>query len=134
MGPCDTKRFDSLNDTEREHLTFIAEFSLAILEKRPYHLEALQSAANSLTALGYYHDGLIFDERLREIRRSDALVTYNLACSYSLVGNKEKALNMLEEAICLGYRDRDHMLEDPDLSNLKDDPRFTELLELTHKH
>ena len=133
MGPCDSKRFDNLNDDERAHHTFIAEFSLAILGKRPYHFEALQTAANSLTCLGYYHDGLIYDKRLRELKASDALITYNLACSYALVNDADNALRTLEEAICLGYRDHEHMLEDPDLSSLKGDPRFDRLLELTHK-
>ena len=133
MGPCDSKRFDSLNDKEREHHTFTAEFSLSILKKRPYQFEALQSVANSLTCLGYYHDGLIYDKRLREIKASDALITYNLACSYALVNDTDNALRTLEEAICLGYRDHEHMIEDPDLSNLKDDPRFNKLIELTYK-
>lgn len=133
MGPCDSARFDGLNDKEREHHTFIAEFSLAIIEKRPYQFEALHSAANSLTSLGYYHDGLIYDKRLRELKASDALITYNLACSYSLVGDTDHALTTLEEAICLGYRDHEHMMEDPDLTNLKDDPRFNKLLQLTNK-
>ncbi len=133
MGPCDSQRFDSLNDREREHFTFIAEFSLAVLDKRPYQFEALQSAANSLTALGYYHDGLLYDKRLRELKASDALITYNLACSYALVKDTDNALRTLEEAICLGYRDHVHMVEDPDLSNLKGDPRFDKLLQLAHK-
>ncbi len=133
MGPCDSKRFDNLNDREREHHTFIAEFALAILNKRPYHFEALQSAASSLTCLGYYHDGLLYDKRLRELKASDALITYNLACSYALINDTDNALQTLEEAICLGYKDHEHMTKDPDLSSLKNDPRFSKLLELTHK-
>lgn len=127
MGPCDIRRFDSLSAQEREHLTFEADFCLAVLKKRPYQFETLQVAANSLTALGYYQDGLKFDQRLEEMRPSDALVIFNLACSLSLVGRVEDAMEKLEAAVTLGYRDRQHIKEDPDLENLRSHPRFKQL-------
>ncbi len=127
MGPCDIRRFDSLSAQEREQLTFASDFCLAVLKKRPYQFEALQAAANSLTSLGYYQDGLKYDQRLEEMRPSDALVIYNLACSLSLVGRIEDALEKLEAAITLGYRDRNHIKDDPDLENLRAHPRFKEL-------
>lgn len=127
MGPCDIKRFDALSAQEREQLTFEADFCMAVLKKRPYQFEALQAAANSLTALGYYQDGLKFDQRLEEMRPSDPLVVYNLACSLSLVGRVEDGLQKLEAAITLGYRDKSHIKDDPDLGNLRGHPRFKEL-------
>lgn len=127
MGPCDIKRFDALTAQEREQLTFEAEFCLAVLKKRPYQFETLQAAANSLTALGYYQDGLLYDKRLEEMRPNDALIVYNLACSLSLVGRVEDALEKLEAAITLGYRDKEQIKSDPDLENVRAHARFKEL-------
>lgn len=128
MGPCDIKRFDALTAQERETLTFEADFCLAVLKKRPYQFETLQAAANSLTALGYYEDGLLYDSRLEEMRPLDPLIVYNLACSFALVGKTEEALEKLETAITLGYKDLNHLKEDSDLENLRSHPRFQALV------
>lgn len=134
MGPCDIKRFTALSKDERETLTFEADFCLAVLRKRPYQFETLQAAANSLTALGYYEDGLLYDQRLEELRPTDPLIVYNLACSLSLVGRIDEAFERLEAAITLGYRDKGHLTDDPDLSNLRSHPRFPELLTRVKTH
>ncbi len=128
MGPQDAQRFDSLEREERDFLSFEADFTMAVLRKRPYHFEALQAAANSLTALGYFEDGLTYDERLCEMRPTDPLIVYNLACSLSLVNKQDEALDRLEQAITLGYNDRKHLKDDPDLENIRELPRFEELL------
>lgn len=128
MGPRDSKRFESLTREEQDFLSFEADFTVAIICKRPYHFEALQAAANSLTALGYYEDGLKYDQRLSELRPTDPLIIYNLACSLALVNHQEEALDKLEEAITLGYNDRKHLRDDPDLENIRHLPRFDSLL------
>lgn len=131
MGPCDNTRYNALDEENRDFLDFESEFCLNILKKRPYQSEALQVAANALTAMGYYEDGLKYDLRLYEMHPGDALVAYNLACSLALMSRNEEALERLEQAICLGYNDKKHILDDPDLEVLRPDPRFHKLLEQT---
>ena len=58
----------------------------------------------------------------------DPSAFYNLACSYSLLEQTEKAFEALELAAAKGYSDAAYMLEDPDLSAIRKDPRFEELL------
>lgn len=58
----------------------------------------------------------------------NSVVTYNLACLESLSGNNEEALVWLEKAVASGYADSEWMLQDEDLSALKDDPKFIELV------
>lgn len=61
-----------------------------------------------------------------EITRPTAL--YNLACAWSLKNDKDKAFKYLQEAIDAGF-DGDEFLEnDSDLDNLRDDPRFKQLM------
>jgi hypothetical protein len=52
------------------------------------------------------------------------MVHYNLACSLSLTRRLVESAFALIEAIRLGYRDLDWMMQDPDLWKLRADARF----------
>lgn len=133
MGICDEKRFAALSVTEREYLTFAAEFCTTILKKRPCYCEGLGLIASALTRLGYYEDGLAYDQRLHRLREKDPTVMYNLACSQALVGEYNVALTNLENAIKLGYADVQQLDKDPDWENVREHPRFRQLV-LLAKH
>ena len=49
---------------------------------------------------------------------------FNLACSLSLAGDLESAIDELVRAIEAGYRDFDWMLKDPDLAAVRKEPAF----------
>jgi Flp pilus assembly protein TadD len=53
---------------------------------------------------------------------------YNLACAYALSGRKDEALARLQEAVGMGWGNREQIESDADLSSLKSDPRFVEIL------
>jgi tetratricopeptide (TPR) repeat protein len=55
---------------------------------------------------------------------------YRIACCQALLGGRELALASLEQALALGYRSLDHAASDDDLSSLRDDQRFRELVGL----
>src|SRR5664279_1203166 len=57
-----------------------------------------------------------------------ALVGFDLACAYSSVGQKEKALETLTGAIKQGFGQPERMSSEPALQPLKSDPRFAKLL------
>lgn len=128
LGNRDEARFTSVAAAEQEYLIFRIDLCLTILQKRPFQPEALRSAADALTALGYYTDGLELDRRLARLFETDATVRYNLACSFSLTGQADDALRELELSIDLGYNDSVHMKNDPDLTGIQGHPRFRELL------
>jgi len=44
---------------------------------------------------------------------------YNVACAASLLKNEEEALKYLNQAIDLGYKNLEHMLQDSDLDNIR---------------
>lgn len=55
-------------------------------------------------------------------------VFYNAACSQALAGDKEKAFELLNQAIRAGWRNTNHLKSDSDLNSLHDDPRWTKAL------
>jgi hypothetical protein len=54
---------------------------------------------------------------------------YNLACTYSLTNNKEKALNNLEKSIKAGWFKYSHIQRDTDLDNIRKEPGFNTIIE-----
>ncbi|MFA7172759.1 MAG: tetratricopeptide repeat protein [Kiritimatiellia bacterium] len=63
-----------------------------------------------------------------EIMPEDATWTYNLACALAYREDKHEALQMLERAIQLGFRNAEAIEADNDLKQLKKEARFVELV------
>jgi len=59
----------------------------------------------------------------------DKNVLYDLACTYALIGEAQKALANWEKAVDAGWLDGGHASEDPDLDSIRMDPRFQAALE-----
>ena len=57
-------------------------------------------------------------------------VLYNFACLYSLQNKKKKALQTFEECVKFNYNDYQHILQDTDLDNIRNDNKFKELLKI----
>ena len=103
-------------------------FLEGILPELPEWTELLTVLAEGYTAVGQYEKGLELDRRLARLKPRSPVVHYNLACSLSLVGAADESLEALVRAIHLGYNDFDHMRVDPDLENVRRDPRFEMIL------
>ncbi len=113
----------------KKDLKIEIDFYKGILEDKPDFVEALYALGDAYTRAGFYKEGLEVDKKLSQMRPQDPVVFYNLACSYSLVGDLDQALKSLKKAIVLGYADFSYMDNDPDLENLRRDPRYKELRE-----
>ena len=101
--------------------TKLGGFDLATVTRRdPQYAEALQILGDDYTRRDRFQDGLRIDQRLALLRPRDALVHYNLACSYSLTQQCDLAAEALNTALNLGYHDFKWMAEDPDLKNLRE--------------
>ena len=111
----------ALDDAQFE-LSFIEE----VVQHDPCNEDALMLLGHAYTRRGDYERGLAIDRRLTRLRPGDPTVYYNLACSYSLLRRIEDAFGALEKAVSLGYRDLNHVLRDPDLANLRNEPEFGE--------
>lgn len=112
----------------QSQLDFELEFFGGILQRHPCFVDALRAHASNLTLKGRYAEGLKFDKQLVQLRPTDPLAHYNLACSYSLLNRRDHAIKTLRRAVELGYRDFRYMREDRDLDSIRHDPRFRQLL------
>ena len=95
-------------------------FLEGLIQRDPVYVEALQILGDDYTRRDRFQDGLRIDEHLSRLRPRDAMVHYNLACSYSLTQQCDLAAEALNTAINLGYDDFDWMARDPDLKPLRE--------------
>jgi tetratricopeptide (TPR) repeat protein len=113
---------------EQSQIDFEIDFFGNILERYSSYVDVLRAHGNNLTLKGRYAEGLQVDKRLVQLRPSDPLAHYNLACSYALLKRPDQAIKTLRRAVELGYRDFRYMKEDRDLDSIRHDPRFRQLL------
>ena len=97
------------------------------------YVEALQLLGDHYTQRGQFEHGLSVDERLSRLEPCNPLVFYNLACSYALTGNVNRAASALKRALSLGYRDFKWLARDPDLRTLREHPVFRNIEERIRK-
>ena len=103
------------------------EFMEGLVRRDPDYVDALQLLGDHYTQRGRYHEGLKVDERLARLDSENALVFYNLACSYSLTDQFERAALALVKALSLGYRDFAWLAKDPDLKKFRQQPAYREI-------
>lgn len=53
---------------------------------------------------------------------------YNLACAFALRNKKRAAINNLKKALEKGFANRDRLLKDKELDNIRDEPAFVKLI------
>lgn len=112
---------------ESKDLDIKIQFMEGIVRRDPNYIEALQLLGDHYTQRGLYDRGLKVDEQLSRLEPHNPLVFYNLACSYSLIGEIDPAAKALEKALTLGYRDFKWLAKDPDLRTLRKHPAFREI-------
>jgi adenylate cyclase len=98
------------------------------LEFNPDDVPMLLDGASALAALGERQRSLEWASRILDKAGDDALVLYNLSCLYSLAGEVTSALDALEKSYEAGLADPDWMRQDSDLDNIRNHPRYKELV------
>ena len=102
-------------------------FMEGLVRRAPDYVEALQLLGDHYTSRGSFQDGLKVDEHLSLLEPRNPIVFYNLACSYSLTAQLDRAAHALDRALTLGYADFKWLAQDPDLDNLRKDPIYREV-------
>jgi tetratricopeptide (TPR) repeat protein len=118
-----------MNRATQRDLDTRIEFMEGIVRRDPDYVDALQLLGDHYTQRGRYPEGLNVDERLARLEPQNPMVFYNLACSYSLTEQFDRAIFALEKAVQLGYRDFAWLAKDPDLKKLRAQPVFREIRE-----
>ena len=114
---------------ESRDLEIKIAFLEGIVRREPGYVEALQLLGDQYTLRGQIENSLEIDERLSRLDPRNPMVFYNLACSYSLNGNVDRAASALERALSLGYRDFKWLARDPDLRTLRKHPLYRNIEE-----
>ena len=102
-------------------------FLAGIVRRDPEYVDALQLLGDHYTQRGLFQEGLKVDERLAQLEPMSSLVFYNLACSYSLTDQFDRAVLALDRALDLGYRDFTWLARDPDLKKLRKHPAYDDI-------
>lgn len=118
---------NKMSRAEQRELDTKIGFIEGLVRRDPDYVDALQILGDHYTQRGRISEGLKVDKRLARLEPANPLVFYNLACSYSLSGEIEKAASALEKALRLGYRDFEWLARDPDLKALRANAVFQDL-------
>jgi tetratricopeptide (TPR) repeat protein len=115
------------SNADLRDLDTVISFMEGLVRHDPDYVDALQILGDTYTQRGRFTDGLHVDERLARLAPKNSTVFYNLACSYSLTDDFDRAAATLDYAIKLGYHDFKWLSRDPDLKKLRAQPVFREL-------
>jgi adenylate cyclase len=99
------------------------------LELYPEDVRALNLGAGALSQIGARQRGLEWATRALVIDPEESTILYNVACTYSVLGEKEKSLECLEKAVRNGFGHKEWIENDPDFKSLHEHPRFKALLQ-----
>ena len=107
--------------------------SMAILEQHlsmnPDDSRALCFGAVNLAEMGDRERAIEWTERALDAAGGEAFIQYNSACTFAVLGESGRALDLLERAVALGWGDRAWIENDSDLASLRDHPRFARLMQ-----
>lgn len=115
------------NRINQRELDTKIDFMEGLVRRDPEYVDALQLLGDHYTQRGRYTDGLQVDERLARLEPDSPLVFYNLACSYSLTDQFDRAALALEKALQLGYTDFTWLARDPDLKKFRQQPAYRDI-------
>jgi len=121
----------SLGDSRREMESARRgiERARAFLELNPDDNRAYNIGAFALLRLGERAEAKEWMQASVARAPTDSIVHYNAACFYSLAGEVEKSLDCLENCyLKVGNLNREWLLHDSDLDNVRDHPRFADIL------
>ena len=85
--------------------------------------------ANGYVELGESEKALEWIDKALAIDPDDAAILYNAACVYSQLGEFDTAFDLLDKSVDAGFQHKSWLLNDQDLLPLKDDPRFTKIVD-----
>jgi len=90
---------------------------------------ALQLGTTNAARLGLREKTRDLAERAMKVRPDAFSTCYNVACAYSILGDVDDALQMLDSAVQHGRGNLEWIEHDPDFDNLRSDPRFDAILD-----
>ena len=99
----------------------------AQLRKLPEDARGHTLLANDYTQMGRTEEAVREASLAMALRPNDAIVLYNVACTFGQLGRKPEALGALKKAWDAGFKDPSWARRDPDLTILHGEPEFEKL-------
>jgi adenylate cyclase len=125
------QEYHGADDYEGERRA-IARSSVAIEQRLaidPDDSAALGHGIGVMALLGRHQEWRQYAERAIGLNPHDGSAYYTAACGAALAQEFDLALDWLEKAVDLGFRDANWIAHDPDMDPLREDPRYQRLLE-----
>jgi len=122
--------FQSLGDTEKllETSARMVKAAERAVMLNPGDSRAFYLGAINLERLGESAKALDWANRALKLDPSHPVMLYNLACFHSVAGRVDIAIDHVERALDLGFLHKEWYLTDSDLANIRDLPRFRQLI------
>ncbi len=98
------------------------------LSQNPDDARAHIFYAIDLTLTGKIEEAKAEGKKAIQLSPDDSLMSYNVACLYSRLGEKTSGIEYLEKAIKQGYTNFEWLKRDPDLENIRNEAGFVELM------
>jgi non-specific serine/threonine protein kinase len=99
----------------------------AHLRKMPEDARGRTLLATDYTQMGRADDAVREANLAMALRPNDAVVLYNVACTFGQLGRKQEAMTALRKAWEAGFKDPSWARRDPDLAILHGEPEFVKL-------
>lgn len=99
------------------------------LELNPDDARAYSLGAGVLARLGEVDRAKQWNEKAVSLAPDDDAILYNAGCAFAVLGDQERALDTLEQAIDAGLAGGDWIPRDPDWQQLRTHPRFQALVQ-----
>jgi tetratricopeptide (TPR) repeat protein len=113
---------------QKETLALLMEVYPRYLSDHPDDARAHVVYAIDLVKVGKIEEAKAEGKRAVELSPDDSLMSYNVACLYSRLGEKKQGIAYLQKAIEQGYTNFEWLKRDPDLNNIQNEPEFIELM------
>jgi tetratricopeptide (TPR) repeat protein len=118
---------DKLSPYDRIGYEFEVGLYRAGLDLEPRNRRLLDALANALSNLSQYEEALAIVGRLLELEPRNPRFHYNRGCALCRLGRPDDAVEALRKAFDCGFKDIEHMRNDPDLDALRDHAGFIRL-------
>jgi adenylate cyclase len=115
---------------QREAISQTVKLVEKHIDLHPDDARALTFGAVALAAVGHSPERAHeWARRALEADKDEPAIIYNVACAYSILGEHDTAIDLLDRAIEQGYGHRAWLEHDADLAPLREHPRFQSLLD-----
>jgi len=118
-------RRDEAEEASRQLLELLPNYLL----QNPDDSRARMYYAIALAEKGFKEDAIREGGKALELSPGDPMMLYNCACLYSQLGEVDRAVDTLRQAIAGGYENFGWMKHDPDLNALREHPEFIAMLD-----